>query len=82
MLGKLDIWRPDWTPRHPARQLTERLQAACALQAGNDPQAYSHSRLLMTTTADAVGILCAPSVPAIDRWWAEAERVGAQGSIA
>jgi len=63
------FWRPDWTPRHPARQLTERLQAACALvQAGNDPQAYSHSRLLMAATADAVGILCAPSVPAIDRW--------------
>ncbi|MFL6163565.1 MAG: hypothetical protein ACJ74U_15240 [Jatrophihabitantaceae bacterium] len=69
VLDKLQIWRPDWTPRHAARKLTEQLQAACAyVQAGNDPRAESRSQTLMAAAGDAVGTLCGSATSALDRW--------------
>lgn len=69
VLGKLDNWRPDWTPRHAARQLTTQLQTACAaVQAGNHPYPNSRSHALMAITADAVGTLYGSTSSAADRW--------------
>jgi hypothetical protein len=69
VLGKLDVWRPDWTFGHNGRRLTTQLQAACAnVQAGNDPHSTSRSHALMAAAADAASILCGPAIPAYDRW--------------
>lgn len=69
VLGKLEVWRPDWTSRHKPCRLTRQLQAVCAMvEASNEPHATSRSRTLMAAAADAVGILCGPAVAAADRW--------------
>jgi hypothetical protein len=69
VLGKLDVWRPDWTFGHKARRLTNQLQAACVeVHAGNDPHSTSRSHALMAAASDAAGILCEPSIPGYDRW--------------
>jgi hypothetical protein len=69
VLGKLDVWRPDWTFRHKARRLTDQLHAACEkVNAGNEARATSRSHALMTAAADAAGIMCEPAIAAADRW--------------